>query len=186
MGSVGRLSSHRSSVLSVPLPDLSPLSISLTGQSTACLPACTSVRLSDREEFRSVSVHIPVKQAKTNATEKSKSNNAGRQLPRWLFSHPASLVSHQGLVITLFVYTAALYWLAIRSTCNNQCPVKGQTEQRGEGVLFAALSASLSPSLLTCVFLHSPANAIVIFLPASRPPAGPRPSRGSQHFLRKH
>lgn len=44
-----------------PLPDLCPLSVR---RQIDCLPACTSLCLSDTEEFRSVSVQIPVKQAK--------------------------------------------------------------------------------------------------------------------------
>lgn len=64
----------------------------------------------------------------------------------------------------------------MRSTHNNHCPIKGQMKQGGRGGGASSsgrsLFTSLSPSLPRCVFLLSPTNGIVIFLPASHPPAG--------------
>lgn len=68
------------------------------------------------------------------------------------------------------------------STYNNHCPIKGDMKEEGEGVLLSLSSPHLCVSITLSPELCVPANAIVIFLPASHPPARLQPWGGASTF----
>lgn len=118
--------------------------------------------------------------------QKRKSNNSVRQPSADFFIlSPFFSCVTLGLVITPFVYTAALYWGAVRPEYSNHSLIRGQMKQGGYVVLFSLSTFSM---LLSPFFLNATTrNSIAIFLPASHPLTSRWPLRGSQHFLRnKH